>query len=373
MVLRNSNAISELNIFLTNRCNLDCSYCFVKKKEQKEINGARPFDKIISYFINSPGQSKAINFTGGEPLLDFKKLREIIVFAKKVNKQNKKLNITVVTNATLLKAESVNFFKENQIDLKISIDGKKVFHDSNRCYKSTPLASSYDKIINKLSLFSRYGLQARATMVFTPSNYKQLINNISHLKNLGFAQIDFSPDLYAFWREKDRAALEEVFAGFSVYYSDLFLSGSGVFKNSFLSRMLHNKNQSNKPICNKIHLDCNGNMYYCDKVFSLTEGKRAKFLVGKLSSGMDLKLRLKLLQAKQRDANRAIGLSCQKCNYRQYCYCLIGQYIYFEENGLDCGKYLKQTCFITKLYARNFLKIIDKLKTNKLFKQVYNI
>jgi len=73
----------SLNIFATNRCNLSCRYCFVDKRYSTSptVNVAA-IKRTINWFLSLSGEKKTITFIGGEPLLEFKKLKNIIVFIR---------------------------------------------------------------------------------------------------------------------------------------------------------------------------------------------------------------------------------------------------------------------------------------------------
>ncbi|RLC38112.1 MAG: radical SAM protein, partial [Candidatus Nealsonbacteria bacterium] len=91
----------ELLVFLTGKCNMECSYCFVDRKNFRKINPReKNFKEAIDLFLNSPGKEKTISFYGGEPLMEFGQLKNLSLYARKKNDSQRILNITLSTNGT---------------------------------------------------------------------------------------------------------------------------------------------------------------------------------------------------------------------------------------------------------------------------------
>lgn len=103
---------NTLQVFITNRCNLNCDGCFARKimKDLEEIS-LEEYSFVIEDFMKKNGQQ--INLLGGEPLAHTK-LREIL----EINRINE-LKTTVYTNGYLLKRYNAKDFEN--IKLRVSI------------------------------------------------------------------------------------------------------------------------------------------------------------------------------------------------------------------------------------------------------------
>lgn len=67
----------HLSIVLTNKCNLNCIYCYENNKSNHSISIDR-IKEIISYYLNCQDYDEVeIDFFGGEPFLEFKKIKEV--------------------------------------------------------------------------------------------------------------------------------------------------------------------------------------------------------------------------------------------------------------------------------------------------------
>src|SRR5450759_2048100 len=98
-----------------------------------------------------PSPSIKIEFQGGEPLLNYEIIKEVVIYAEKINKKKQKhLSFVICTNLTLINEEILEFFKKHNVIISTSLDGPKMVHDSCRIMRSG--GSSYDTVIDKLKL-----------------------------------------------------------------------------------------------------------------------------------------------------------------------------------------------------------------------------
>ncbi len=143
---------TKLHIFvLTLRCNCSCTYCQVTRQNEDsgpnydmDVETAR---KAVEVMMQSPSPDITVEFQGGEPLLNFDALKEIVAYSKALNKKiGKKLSFVVCTNLSLLTEEMLVFFKEEGVSISTSIDGPAHIHDSNRCRK---IKSATHSIVTK--------------------------------------------------------------------------------------------------------------------------------------------------------------------------------------------------------------------------------
>ena len=101
----------EMNYFilnLTNKCNLDCSYCFEKNKDNCDIT-PEILDKFISFILKSNLKEISIRLFGGEPLLNLSLLEAVLLKLNHglVNK-GVKINYNIFTNGTCLNDKALD-------------------------------------------------------------------------------------------------------------------------------------------------------------------------------------------------------------------------------------------------------------------------
>ena len=110
----------EYIIHLTEKCNLNCTYCYENKKN-KEISFESIKD-LIDYEISRKQAYSIIVFYGGEPLLKKNMIKDTIEY---INTKKSKTNFYygITTNGTLLDEEFIKYMKNNKfIYVAYSID-----------------------------------------------------------------------------------------------------------------------------------------------------------------------------------------------------------------------------------------------------------
>lgn len=120
----------------TLRCNQKCIYCHASSKSLNEKNfdmDEKTAKKTIDFIFQTSSEYVAIEFQGGEPLLNFGIVRYMIHYAKKLNKKYKKnLIFQIVSNFSLLNEEKLNFLIDEEVGICTSLDGPDFLHDKNR-------------------------------------------------------------------------------------------------------------------------------------------------------------------------------------------------------------------------------------------------
>ena len=139
----------SMDIFITYRCNLKCSFCW-QKEERKScgINDELSLQDIKN-LVNDLKKHKInmpFNFSGGE-LFVKKDIFEIFDFLKKEN-----IDISLATNGTLLNSEKIKKVMSypNIKRISFSIDGDAETHDSIRGIKGT-----YKKVVDTMKEFNK--------------------------------------------------------------------------------------------------------------------------------------------------------------------------------------------------------------------------
>jgi len=122
-------AIKALCLFLSDKCNLQCRYCFAKPDVSSvgtaglmtEEVGARAIDFLLA--ASGPRRRIEVDFFGGEPLLNFSVLERLVSYGRKRSLETgKEITFTVTTNALALTREIGDYLCENQISVILSLD-----------------------------------------------------------------------------------------------------------------------------------------------------------------------------------------------------------------------------------------------------------
>ena len=151
---RSKSYVKAVCLNIIHDCNLRCKYCFADEGEYKgkrKIMSVEVGKKAIDYVIEKSGPRKniEIDLFGGEPLMAFKNIKEIVDYGREQEKiHNKNIRFTMTTNATLLDEEKMEYLDKNMGNIVLSIDGRKSVNDKVRIRVDG--SGSYDAILPKI-------------------------------------------------------------------------------------------------------------------------------------------------------------------------------------------------------------------------------
>lgn len=154
--------ISNLNLLVTEKCNLTCSYCQItkntKSSKSMSIDIARKTMEHFFSVLNGDFDS-TINITGGEPLLNWPTVKYIIKHSKEYSSY---CRMVMFTNAMLMTSEKARFLAENNVFVIVSFDGPKFIHDQNR--RNGELGS-YEQAVTGYNLAKNAGCKCAISAV----------------------------------------------------------------------------------------------------------------------------------------------------------------------------------------------------------------
>lgn len=290
---------TALHIFaVTNQCNQNCVYCQAKSIGSK-LDGVMSKEtgrRAIEVAMQSPTNNITFEFQGGEPLLNFDVVADMIEYSKELNKDNKKnIEYTIVTNLIALTDEKLDFLNRNNVSICTSLDGCQSVHDHNRKLRSGD--GTYDKLKQSIDKIKSTGKPVGAietTTRFSLNYPKEIVDEyismglngifLRPLTPLGFAE--------AFWNEIGYTADE-----FMEFYNTAFsyilevnkkgLLFSELHATYFLRKMLHgdadNYMELRSPCgagIGQMSYYYNGNVYTCDEGRMMGEAGNDTFLLG---------------------------------------------------------------------------------------------
>ncbi|GHT08978.1 hypothetical protein AGMMS49525_18080 [Bacteroidia bacterium] len=116
----------------TLRCNSNCIYCQVSKKDLDDKGFDMSRDtakKIVKTIFESPSPVVKIEFQGGEPLTYFEMVQYIIEEAEWVNLfKKKRLEFVMCSNISLITFEQLKYLKKHKCYISTSLDGPRDLH-----------------------------------------------------------------------------------------------------------------------------------------------------------------------------------------------------------------------------------------------------
>ncbi len=234
-----SNMIPEVNtrnpvvkalcLHIAHDCNLKCKYCFAEEGEyhgKRSLMSVEVGKKAIDFLIQNSGSRKnlEIDFFGGEPLMNFSVVKEIVEYGRSIEKDyNKNFRFTMTTNGLLLSEGVEAYINEHMHNAVLSIDGRKEVNDYMRVKPGN--RGSYDDIVPKFKRMAenRNQMDYYVRGTFTRNNL-DFSKDVLHLADLGFKQISVEPvvtdenepyaiqkeDLPIIFKEYEKLAIEMI-------------------------------------------------------------------------------------------------------------------------------------------------------------------
>lgn len=190
--------VKALCLHAAHNCNLSCRYCFAQEGEyhgRRALMSVEVGKQALDFLIENSGSRRnlEVDFFGGEPLMNWKAVQEIVEYGRGLEKEyDKKFRFTLTTNGVLLDEEKMEFASREMSNVVLSLDGRRQVHDFMRPFPNG--AGSYDRIVPKFQEFAKRRGQkdyyVRGT--FTRHNL-DFAKDVLHLADLGFKQISMEP------------------------------------------------------------------------------------------------------------------------------------------------------------------------------------
>lgn len=194
----NSKVIKALCLHIAHTCNLNCSYCFASQGKYQGDRALMSFEvgkQAFDFLIANSGTRKnlEVDFFGGEPLMNWDVVKQLVNYARSIEKEhNKNFRFTLTTNGVLIDDDVIDFLNKEMDNVVLSLDGRKEVHDRFRVdYAGN---GSYEKILPKFKKLvdARGGEKYYMRGTFTHHNV-DFTNDIFHMADLGFTELSMEP------------------------------------------------------------------------------------------------------------------------------------------------------------------------------------
>lgn len=190
--------IKALCLHIAHDCNLACKYCFAGKGEYQGEKALMSFDvgkRALDFLIENSGNRRnlEVDFFGGEPLLNFEVVKQLVAYAREQEKlHDKNFRFTLTTNGVLLSDEVMEFANREMYNVVLSLDGRKETNDRLRVTRGGK--GSYDTILPKFQKMAELRHQEGYYVRGTYTHYNtDFAADILHMADLGFKQLAMEP------------------------------------------------------------------------------------------------------------------------------------------------------------------------------------
>ncbi len=356
----------HLAVYLSNSCNLACSYCYVSVNQGPAVRPTfAQLKQSIDFFLNDVDHPhKKITFLGGEPFVEWPLLTKAARYAREQG--GDELVLQTFTNGTLLSPEKMEVLNDLDLHVTISLDGRKSANDKHRVYYRAKDRSVFDDVMGRLEGLDKSRLGV--SLVFTSATVEEFLQNVDHFYRMGFGRITFNPELYELWTEARLDVMRAQLRAFRKFYR-LALEKGRPFQIPILYAVLANDESNKKGVkwwhdCHNVVLGPDAHYYACDKALTFPIGQAKDQRVGSVEKGMKW-------EPRREHFDRAIA-GIERAGYgKDEYFCPMGVYFYSEEAGREPTELLSNFETVAATFSEGLLGLVDDLKDNPVFQDLY--
>ena len=190
--------VKALCLHIAHTCNLNCDYCFASQGKYHGERAVMSFEvgkRALDFLVENSGSRRnlEVDFFGGEPLMNFDVVKELVAYARSIEKEkNKNFRFTLTTNGVLIDDDVIDFANREMSNVVLSLDGRKEIHDRHRVdYAGN---GSWERIVPKFQRLveSRGGKNYYMRGTFTHEN-PDFLEDIKVMLDLGFSELSMEP------------------------------------------------------------------------------------------------------------------------------------------------------------------------------------
>ena len=195
---KTAGVVKALCLHVAHTCNLNCSYCFASQGNyhgDRAVMSLEVGKRALDFLIENSGTRRnlEVDFFGGEPLMNFDVVKELVAYARVREKEcGKNFRFTLTTNGLLINDDVIDFANRECSNVVLSLDGRKEVHDRFRVdYAGN---GSWERIVPKFQKLveARGGKNYYMRGTFTHAN-PDFLEDIKVMLDLGFNELSMEP------------------------------------------------------------------------------------------------------------------------------------------------------------------------------------
>ncbi len=295
----NRHAATSAYFLLTENCNLRCTYCFegntrcVTNYMSKET-AFKTVDFLLNQAIENDVDEIHITFFGGEPMLCPELMTEIMHYAEKRTKEvGKTAQYSIITNGTIFNEEVEKFldvwrgYKNNKLDVQLSIDGIPEIQNENRPCANQTLKSSdlVESAVDKFKeYFKKHNVNRESLHIHACVSKKSLPriydSFLYFLRDLDVINSKFAWVMEDNWDDNDLNIFSEQMQKIVKYLVNVTTNEKRFPFKHF------DKSSGCSAGQNLMAIDTQGNIYPCHRYFFYNIDKREEVVLGNVNDGI---------------------------------------------------------------------------------------
>lgn len=240
---------------ITLACNLKCVYCYSNAGiDQSSHMSPETAHKVVDEYVRlNPNKSISVVLHGGEPLINFKLIKDLVEYSKKYDN---KVIISIQTNASMVTDEIAEFIKNNNIQVGVSLDGPAPFQNTARVLQNGK--GSLDQTLRGIRILQKHGVLFGVLGVMT-SNVAEHIDEV----------LDFylANNIYSF------SFIPLMKVGRGGNDSSLYVTGEQIFKayKRIYERVVENNTHNQEKIHERTLADMASSLFANENTFMCSQ------------------------------------------------------------------------------------------------------
>lgn len=191
--------VRRLVIIPTWQCELRCAYCFIPKQDGRVMPPAT-IRRSVDFLMSTEEPEVALQFFGGEALLEYDNVRLAITYAQeRARAVGKRVTFVLSSNGWSLTSDKVAWLAANDVRMELSLDGDRRTQEKFRAGRYREQSSYTHSIATHAEAILSSGIEQWVIMVVHPTNVDAMPDNFFHLMDMGFKHIQINNMLGRVW------------------------------------------------------------------------------------------------------------------------------------------------------------------------------
>lgn len=343
-------------------CNCSCHYCFYRyerNRQKIQVMNVENLGLLTKEFMSLYELGAEFDWHGGEPLLaGVEFFSQVVATQARYKKPQQAMINKIQTNGILVNNEWADFFKENDFQIGVSIDGPQILHDYYR--RDQRGIGTFTRALKAYQLLKEVGVRVGIITVVHDVNSSYPNEMYNFFKDLGVTSLVLNPCKgynVPGRRISTGMVTPEAYGNFMTKFFDRwFKDDNPDFSIRQFRNILQRYYGGPYISCNfagqcqnLFTINFDGLVYPCEEDFFLVNDS-----FGHLSEGLSIIMK-KPIYLDYTERVRSIRSNCLNCEYWQYCHggCTRD---YFNNEGQRIDNYF---CFAWK---KIFSHILSKVK-----------
>lgn len=314
------------SIMLTDKCNLDCRYCYEQEKKYNTMSLAVAND-VVDWILANDKDTIYMQFHGGEPLLAY----ETMTYITERIRQERIIRPRITTNGLLMNNTIARYLNEFDFSVFVSIDGDESVHNENRVDRKG--YGSYRQACEAVNILKKNDVNVYVRGTVTAGNVDRYFDSVKYLLSNVHDKVGIEPDLFADDWDDSKIA---------TYCDQIYKIIQFVKQNADLNCLVSHTNKSEvhrMGICDggisNFFIAQNGDIFPCLYAFLKSDD-----CVGNVRKGID-NVKLSTLL----DMYNVENPSCQLCVMNSFCAGMRCKYL----NKFQTGDYLMPSVQVCRI------------------------